>query len=217
MKTLAATLIGLSLLLLGSCRKFEQEKIIREHEAFTPTNLYPTERLPAYMVRVAVLPLHYPDPDSALFEYVDETFHHELAKQRLFETIVVTPEKMKDLFGSSRLHSAAELPENFLSTIASATGANGALFVDLHGYRPYRPLSLGVRAKLVDLRSADFLWAIDETFDSARAEIQKSANLFQRSSQVHNLSGRTSGSVLSSPRAFAKYVAATTYSTLPAR
>lgn len=216
--TLAAafTLIGISLL-FGSCRRFEQEKIIREHEPFTPSNLYPTERLPAYLTRIAVLPCHYSDQDSALLQYADETFQQELAGQRLFETVVVTPAKMKALFGTSRVYSAEELPENFLPTIAAATGANGVLFVDLHAYRPYRPLALGVRAKLVDLRSADFLWAIDETFDSARAEIQNSANLFQRESQVHNLSGRTGGSVLSSPRAFAKYVAATTFSTLPER
>lgn len=214
--TLAVLFLGISLI-LGSCRKFEQEKITREHEAFTPTNLYPTERLPAYLTRVAVLPCYYSDQDSSLLGYADEIFHQELAKQRLFETVIVSPAKLKALFGISRLYSADELPENFLSTVASATGAGGVLFVDLHAYRPYRPLSLGVRAKLVDLRSSDFLWAIDETFDSGRAEILNSANRFQRSSQVHNLSGRTSGSVLSSPRAFAKYVAFTAFSTLPKR
>ena len=72
---------------------------------------------------------------------------------------------MKKLFGQRRISSNSNLPENFLTTIEEYTAANGVLFVDLDSYSPYRPISLGVRAKLVDLKSGEFMWAIDETFD----------------------------------------------------
>lgn len=205
------------MLLLSACRQFEQEKVVREAKPFHPTNLYPTERLPANFSRVAVLPYYFADEDSPLLDYVDEVFHQELAKQRLFETVRVSTEQMKALFGKQRISSSSQLPETFLADIGTATGANGILLVDLDSYRAYKPLALGVRAKLVDAKSADFLWAIDETFDAGQPNIILAANQFQRNVQVNNISARTSGSTTASPRTFAKYVANSTFSTLPIR
>ena len=203
--------------LLTSCRRFEQEKVVREAEPFSPTNLYPTERLPANFSRVAVLPCYFADADSPLLDYVDEVFHQELSKQRLFETVRISPEQMKSLFGKSRISSSDELPESFLADIETATGANGILLVDLASFRAYKPLALGVRAKLVDAKRADFLWAIDETFDAGQPDVILAANQFQRGGQVHNISARTTGSVTASPRVFTKYVANSIFSTLPIR
>jgi len=163
------------------------------------------------------LPCFHSDPDSTLLVYVDDVFHQELAKQRLFETVRFSPERMKVLFGARRISSSGKLPQTFLADLERETGANGVLLVDLDSYRAYRPLALGVRAKLVDLKSADFLWAIDETFDAGQPDVIVAAELFQRESQLGNLSRKTSGSALSSPRTFAKYVASSTFSTLPIR
>ncbi|SVD29572.1 uncharacterized protein METZ01_LOCUS382426, partial [marine metagenome] len=150
-----------------------------------------------------VLPCHFADEASPLLRYVDDVFHQELAKQRLFETVRLSPERMKELFGQRRISSSEQLPDTFLIDLERATGANGVLLVDLDSYRAYRPLALGGRAKLVDLKSADFLWAIDETFDLGQAEVIVAANQFQRKAQLGNVSARTTGSTLSSPRAFA--------------
>ena len=59
--------------------------------------------------------------------------------------------------------------------------------------------------------------AIDETFDAGHANIIAGSRVFQEKNQVRALSDRTSGSVVQSPRIFAKYVASTTFSTLPMR
>ena len=40
-------------------------------------------------------------------------------------------------------------------------------------------MSLGVRAKLVDLKSGEFMWAIDETFDAGHAGVILGASVFQ--------------------------------------
>ena len=205
------------ILACSSCRRFEQEKVVQKAEPFKPTNLYPTERLPTSFTRVVVLPCFHSDPDSTLFAYVDDVFHQELAKQRLFETVRLSTERMKVLFGARRISSSGKLPQTFLADLERETGANGVLLMDLDSYRAYRPLALGVRAKLVDLKSADFLWAIDETFDAGQPDVIVAAELFQRESQLGNLSRKTSGSALSSPRTFAKYVASSTFSTLPIR
>ncbi len=204
-------------LAFSSCRKFEQEKVLARAEPFAPTNLYPVERLPTYFNRVVVLPCYHADPDSPLLDYIDNVFHQELAQERIFETIRISTNQMRKLFGLERISSSSDLPENFLRTLEEQTGANGVLFLDLDSYRPYRPMSLGVRAKLVDLKSGEFMWAIDETFDAGHAGVIVGASMFQEKAQVRALSSKTSGSVLHSPRVFSKYIASTVFSTLPMR
>ena len=217
MKATLLIILPLLVLVFSSCRKFEQEKVLARAEPFVPTNLYPVERLPTYFNRVAVLPCYHADPDSPLLDYIDKVFHQELAQERIFETIRVSTDQMRRLFGLGRISSSSDLPENFLRTLDEQTGANGVLFVDLDSYRPYRPMSLGVRAKLVDLKSGEFMWAIDETFDAGHAGVIVGASMFQEKAQVRALSSKTSGSVLHSHRVFSKYIASTVFSTLPMR
>jgi hypothetical protein len=199
------------------CRRFEEEKIVAQAKPFIPKNLYPIERLPAYFNRVVVLPCFYSDQDSPVLDYVDEVFHQELSQERIFETLRLSPVQMKEHFGVERVASNLPLPENFLMRLEELTAANGVLFVDIDSYRPYRPLALGVRSKLVDLKTGEFMWAIDETFDSGHADVIAGTRVFQAQAQVRALSAKTAGSVIHSPRAFAKYVASSCFSTMPMR
>lgn len=217
MKATLLIILPLLVLVFSSCRKFEEEKVLARAEPFVPTNLYPVERLPTYFNRVVVLPCYHADPDSPLLDYIDNVFHQELAQERIFETIRISTNQMQRLFGLRRISSSSDLPENFLRTLDEQTGANGVLFVDLDSYRPYRPMSLGVRAKLVDLKSGEFMWAIDETFDAGHAGVIVGASMFQEKAQVRALSSKTSGSALHSHRVFSKYIASTVFSTLPMR
>jgi hypothetical protein len=210
-------LVCLLVTCFSSCRKFEQEKVVARAVPFVPTNLYPIERLPSYFNRVITLPCYYTDEDSQMLDYIDDIFHQELTQERIFETIRISPRQMKASFGVERVSSLSKLPENFLRQLEDQTKANGVLFIDLHSYRPYRPMSLGVRAKMVDIKTGEFMWAIDETFDAGHASVIVGSNIFQEKDQVRALSAKTSGSVLHSPRIFAKYVASTTFSTLPLR
>ena len=131
--------------------------------------------------------------------------------------IQLSPAELKVIAGEERVSSSRNLPSNFLKIIEEYTSANGVLFVDLDSYKPYRPMSLGVRSKLVDLKTGEFMWAIDETFDAGHASVILGASEFQELSQVRALSERTNGSILHSPRNFTKYVASTIFSTLPKR
>lgn len=202
---------------LSSCRRFKEEKVIAQAEPFRPTNIYPVERLPLSFARVVLLPCYHKDPDSSLLSFCDDIFFRELSQERIFEIIQLSPRDLAELVGKPRVSSLEPLPASFLKTIESKTFANGVLFVDLDSYRPYRPMSLGVRAKLVDLKSGEFMWAIDETFDAGHADIIVGTTQFQEKLQVRAISDRTGGSVLHSPRIFTKYVASTIFSTLPKR
>ena len=201
----------------SSCRKFEQEKIVAKADPYVPTNLYPIERIPKYFNRVAVLPIYHPDPDSELLDFADKIFLQELLQERIFEVISFSNDEMKQTFGVQRVSSTNSLPNNFLSIIEEKTQANGVLFTEILNYSPYRPISVSVRSKLVDLKSGELMWAVDEIIDSGHASVQLSASMFQNSSQVRALSQKTSGSALQSPRTFLKFAASSIFSTMPQR
>ena len=63
------------------------------------------------------------------------------------------------------------------------------MFTDLHSFNPYRPLSLGVRSKLVDLKSGEFMWAVDESIDAGDASVMVTAIAYQRKACSGNISG----------------------------
>lgn len=205
------------LLIFSGCGKTAQEKAVADAVPFSVTNLYPIERLPVYFNRVVVMPCSYEGNAPSILDFVDDVVNQELAQARLFETIRLSTSDCKRIFGKERPNSADSLPDNFFSLLKSETQANGVLFVDIQHFQPYRPLSLGVRAKLVDLNSGDFMWAVDETLDSAHASVIASAQLYQHRNHVRALSRKTSGSVLQSPRNFTKFVAHALFSSLPTR
>ena len=217
MKLLSFTTLVLLILLSNSCRKFEQEKIVAEADPYIPRNLYPVERLPTYFNRVAVLPNYHTDESSSILTYSDDVFLNEISKIGLFEVIPVSTAFCKKHFGKERISSTESLPENFLKLIIEQFGANGVMFTDLHSYNPYRPLSLGVRSKLVDLKSGEFMWAVDESIDAGDASVMVTAIAYQRGKHVQAISQDTRNSILQSPRLFSKFVAFTLFQTLPSR
>jgi hypothetical protein len=200
-----------------SCRKLEHEKIVAEAIPYQPQNLYPVERLPAYFNRVVVLPNFHSDSSSQVLSFSNDIFFKELTKVGIFETISLSESSCLELLGQKSFSSSESLPEDFLNVLIEKYAANGVLFIDLHTYSPYRPLSLGVRAKLVDLKSGEFMWAIDETIDAANASVIATANNYQRVNHVQAISSKTTTSVLQSPRYFCKFVANLMFTTLPRR
>ena len=208
---------SLLFVLFSGCRKFEQEKIVAKADPYTPTNLYPIERLPKYFNRVAVLPVYHNDSDSHLLEFADPIFQQELIQERIFEVIPISTQEMKTIFGLERVSSVGKLPNNFLSEIGNITQANGILFTEIISYSPYRPINISVRSKLVDINSGELMWAVDEIVDAGHASVLLAASHFQNSSQVRALSQKTSGSATQSPRTFVKFVASSLFSTLPQR
>ncbi|MEC7800417.1 MAG: hypothetical protein VX609_03925 [Verrucomicrobiota bacterium] len=209
--------ILLTLCFFLGCRKFEQEKIVANAVPYTASNLYPIERLPSYFNRVAVLPVYHQDQDSTLLSFVDEIFQQELLQERIFEVIPISRNTMKMQFGKDMVSSTNPLPNNFLTFLEKNTQSNGVLFTEILSYRPYRPMSLSVRSKLIDLKSGELMWAIDETIDAGHASVQLAAHQYQSASQVRAISKKTQGSTIQSPRIFAKFVASKIFETLPNR
>ncbi|MFP6854539.1 MAG: hypothetical protein VB980_02050 [Opitutales bacterium] len=202
----------------GGCRHADRDKIVSKAPPHEPTNLHSVEKFPDNFKRVIVLPCHHIPEDQLLVDYIDTVFRHELAKRRVFEPVFVSRNELHRLVGKTQLTPQEKLPENLLARLlAEYAGVDGVMFLEIFNYRAYKPLALGVRGRLVDLRSGDFIWAIDETFDAGNASIISAADEFQRRNQVTNFSRHSYGSVLTSPRVFTKYVANAAFGTLPTR
>lgn len=206
------------LALAAGCQT-DRERIldrVLERQYFSPSNYSAAPRLPVTLRRVVLVPVSggavAPPETAAALQAV---FVAELQKQARFEVVQLSRAECQRRFGAPEFASVAALPPDFLTALGRSFGAEGVLFIDLTGYRGYRPLLLGVRAKLAAIEDSRLLWSLDETFSAEDAAVVNSVRHFYRDD-----SGPAAGfrpGTLQSPGKFAAYVAAATFHTLPPR
>jgi hypothetical protein len=199
--------------LLAAC---ETAKIVNAPSPPSPPgNIYAAHLRGETLRRVALLPVFCTEyPEQSLRE-IDATFQNELTKRALFEVVPVSRPEMESLFGERQFASTASLPANSLTQLRARHGVDGVFFTDLTHFSPYRPVSMGVRAKLVAASTGQIRWAFDNVFDSGNTAIAEAAKRYQVAcSNQHQPLTNDGGSILLSPSRFAKFVANETYGTL---
>lgn len=169
------------------------------------------------MRRVALLPLWNEKLPGEYLRDVDAAFNSELTKRTLFEVVPITRAQLESICGERQLSSVETLPSEALARLRTHFAVEGVLFTDLTSFSPYRPLSMGVRAKLIDAANGQIRWAFDYIFDTGNASVAAAAKKFQvQFSNEHQPLTTDGGSILLSPSRFAKYVASETYGSLQA-
>lgn len=175
----------------------------------------PDKSLP--MRRVAMLPLSGGQVTPEALRDITAAFHAELSKKALFEVVPISGSELEAMCGQRQLSSVVPLPAQVLDAVREKYGAEGVLFTDITHLHAYRPIAIGVRAKLVDAGSGAISWASDCVYDSGHPAVAENARLFQRQfSDPHRSIPDDGGSVLISPSRFAKYVANATFNSLDA-
>lgn len=217
-KKLSILLIGFSLLFFVSCttvkKKVERQKI----PPYKPTNFWTVGKLSYDFKRVAVLPIYYEDRKVNSIEDFDQIFRSELSKQNSFEIRGLDREEMEYVFGQEHYSSAGILPQNLLKRIHEEYDADGVLLIDLTRYSPYTPITMGLRAKLVHVQSGEIIWSFDNSFDAGSRAVQLAVEDFHHLDYRIVKAGQVgTGSILQSPRQFAKYAANATFNTIPVR
>lgn len=178
------------------------------------TNVKEVEAFPEHLRRVAMLPIHkgrYAHLDLALLQ---ENVSQELGKLNLFELVVVEPLQMDELFGMGSYSSVETLPTKLLSKLHEVYAIDGVMLVDLTYYRAYQPVSIGMRAKLLDGHTGEIVWAADETFDSASPAVSNAARKYFQKQSTTQYPLHQTQSVLQSPTRFSKYVAYALFDTI---
>jgi hypothetical protein len=102
-----------------------------------------------------------------------------------------------------------------LPKIRREFAADAVLWVDVTAYRSFRPLTLGVRAKLATVTETRLLWTFDTIFSANDPLVANSARHHFIDQTQSPVPADLTPAVLQSPSKFATYVAAATFATLP--
>lgn len=207
-----------ALLLAGCATTPSLTDPVRHGPFYAPVNFAGEPALPAGLRRVLVLPVSLgtvADEETGLM--LDAVLLAALQKQARFEVVPLDRAEARRVFGAGDFSSAAALPPGLLDALAGRTGADAVLFTDLTTYEPYRPLTLGLRAKLATVREVRLVWTFDEVLSARDPAVANSARRHflrgDRAAQPVDLSP----AALQSPSRFAAYVAETMFGTLPPR
>lgn len=148
---------------------------------------------------------------------IDEQVNATLTRTSKFETVSITREEFKQMFGQTALASVAELPNGFFEKLAKNYGTDAVLFTDITTYSPYPPLSIGVRQKLARTSDRVIWWAADNVFSAADPAVANSARRFALKLGADRGPGDLSHTVLQNPSRFAAFAFTETFATLPTR
>jgi hypothetical protein len=184
---------------------------------FTPVNFRGDAQLAPDIQRVALLPLHGGEAAPAEVTLaLDPVLLTAVQRQMRFEVVVVSRQDCAQLFGAGDFASTAALPHGFLEKIAGKYGVDAVLFTDLTVLHAYRPVTLGLRAKLATVRDVRLVWAFDEVFSAADDKMINSVRQFHREGD-RSAPVDSTPAVLQSPTRFGAVAAQIMFHTLPPR
>lgn len=166
--------------------------------------------------RVVVLPVCggtlAPQETVATF---DPIFIAALQQQHRFEVVPLAREDCLRKFHKAEFSSVAALPRDFMASLKREFAADAVLFVDITVFRPYRPLGLGLRAKLATIEGTRIVWTFDDAFSTDNPAVANSARHHALTGDRGDVPADLTPAVLQSPARFADYAASAMFATLP--
>ncbi|HUW17790.1 MAG TPA: hypothetical protein VMW16_00640 [Sedimentisphaerales bacterium] len=115
--------------------------------------------------RVAIVELNndssYPQISADITEAIFEAFQ----KKQMFSLTVVPQNDAA--WRSLQLKSDSRYSLEQLAAIHKTLNCDATLIGTITEYRPYPHMAMGLRAKLVDLKDGQLLWAIEQVWDTA--------------------------------------------------
>lgn len=205
------------LVLVSGCMSTPHEVDLRDVPAYVPENVYATSALPTQVRRVVLLPVVASGAGDSFAAQFQQLLGQELMRSAVAEVVVVSEQELRAVVGVPRVDAGEPLPSGFFEAVKAHFGAEAVLFAELSSYHPYRPMRLGVRARLVQVREQTTLWACDELFDTGDARVMAGARRWEERYRQRDLVPQPSDAVLQSPRRFASYAAWELVRTLPPR
>jgi hypothetical protein len=196
---------------------------------YQPDNIHrAAPALPKNVQRVALLPIAC---DAGNLEMEEEcealvsVLSQELIATKKFEVIRPSRENLHSRTGRGVWSGLEALPAGFFEALRDDCGCDAVFFCELTAFRPYSPMAIGWRCKLVDVRTKQILWATDEVFDASLPAVANAAHQFD--SQMSRpkpagfwgfwSGGEGHWAMLNSPRRFGQYTVASLLTTLPDR
>jgi len=202
-------------LLFSACQSTSSPPPVSGHQS---ANVYAsTKELPRRLQRVALLPVYISEYDTQTDNYLDDTYATGLQGQQRFEVVQISRSQMEEWIGKPQVESSSAIPVELFPMIQHQTGAQAVVLVDIYHFQRYQPISVGIRAKLVDLSSGEILWAVDDIYNGGEAAVLQGAREFQEEQGQNAIPDKLDQSYLYSPRRFSKFVAAALFQSIPQR
>jgi len=211
-------LAGLAVLfasLIAGCTSPPTNDVSRVGPFYVPRNVHGDPTLGGVR-RVLLMPIWAGElvPDESAAD-LDPVFRQALQDQNRFEVVTMARDECRRRFGATALSSTQALPHDLIATVQRLYAADAIMFVDLTTFRPYRPIAIGIRARLVIVNNLHFAWSFDNLFSVDDPEVAASARHFFVNSMRQEVPGDLTPAVLQSPSRFAAYAANATFLTLP--
>lgn len=146
---------------------------------------------------------------------LDPVFQAALQQQARFEIVTLSQEQCRRWFRKESISASGALPHDLLAVLRREFAADAVLFVDLTAYQVYRPLALGLRAKLAAIDGSRLIWTFDEVFSADDPSVANAARRHFLLSDRRGVPADLSPAVLQSPTRFAAYAATAMFQTLP--
>lgn len=206
-------LLGAAALATTGCQTRRKATVSQRPDApqnwFLPTN-------PGRLIRrVAMLPVYHARIPGEALRDIDVALGAELSKKAVFEVVPLSRTEMEGLIGLREVSSVERIPGDLFRKLQEQYGVDGVMLTDLTHYSPYRPVSVGVRSKLIDIESGRIHWASDVLLDSSNAGVAVAAREYQKILCRDNFPIQgDGGTVLMSPRMFVKFAAFSNYASL---
>jgi len=135
------------------------------------------------------------------------------ASQR-FEVVTLSREDCLRRFRGESFSSAGALPHDLMATLQREFAADAVLFVDVTVFRAYRPLAMGLRAKLAGFSDDRLIWVFDNLFSADDPAVANSVRNHFLDADVRVPADLTHSALQSLIR-FAAYTTAAMFATLP--
>jgi hypothetical protein len=198
------------------CQKMEKIPTpFQEENTPLPANFYLEKDSIQPIRRVVMIPVHAPQISLNAQTELDLAFQNKINATQLFEVVFLPRENLSRRFGIRSFDSAAPLPDTLFSYIQESVNADAVCFFDITAYHPFRPIRIGIRAKLIDLKSKKTLWAFDDIFDAGNTEVAASAVRYERKRLANKRPTGHPDSILISPSRFTVFALDSALLTLP--
>lgn len=145
----------------------------------------------------------------------DPVFAAALQGENRFEVVTLSREECLRRFRTPEISSAAALPHGMFAQLKEEFAVDAVLFVDLTVFEAYRPLALGLRAKLAAIDGSRLIWTFDNVFSADDPTVANAARRHYLKGDRPGQPLDLSSGALQSPGKFAGYAAATMFATLP--
>jgi hypothetical protein len=207
--------------LLAGCTTVATPGDLVRGSGYQPENVFgSTNALPANIRRVVVLPLVCDENDFELAEgraALEPILLNELIKTKKFEIVSSDAQVLKNRINRAEFAGEEALPPELFALLRQSSACDAVLFARLTIFRPYPPLTVGWRLRLVDAQTRRTIWAADEVFNSGQRTVENGARRHQLTDGRDPDGAPDEWFIQNSPTKFGEYTAARLLATLPAR